>query len=53
MNYFEKSAALNLKQGDIASAKDDLNSARTIAAALADEETISRLDTLIADLNKM
>ncbi|MBQ7949517.1 MAG: tetratricopeptide repeat protein [Alphaproteobacteria bacterium] len=53
MNYFEKSAALNLKQGDIVSAKDDLNSARTIAAALADEETISRLDTLIADLNKM
>lgn len=53
MNYFEKSAALNLKQGNLTSAQDDLNSARTIAVALADEETISRLDALLADLNKM
>ena len=53
MNYFEKSAALNLQLGNIAASRNDLNSARTIAVALADDETIERLDNLLADLNKI
>ncbi len=51
MGYFEKSAALNLQLGNIAAARNDLESARTIAAALNDAETVERLEGLISELN--
>ncbi len=50
MMYFEKSAALNLKLGNVASARNDLDSAYTIAAALNDEDSMMRLKQLIAEL---
>lgn len=47
MSYFEKSAALNLKLGNIDAARVDLESAYTIAVALSDAETTNRLMVLI------
>ena len=52
MDYFEKSAALNVKLGDIESARNDLESSKTIAVALKDTETISRLYSLLENLDK-
>lgn len=47
MNYFEKSAALNLSLGNTEMAQIDLESAYTIAVALNDTETMNRLQGLI------
>lgn len=52
MDYFEKSAALNLNLGNEDSARSDLESARTIGAALNDMETVERLQGLINELNQ-
>ena len=51
MGYFEKSAALNVNLGNMDAAKSDLESARTIGAALGDAETVERLDKLLSDIN--
>ena len=51
MDYFEKSAALNVNLGNMDAARSDLESARTIAAALGDGETVERLDKLLADMD--
>lgn len=51
MNYFEKSAALNLNLGNIDAARTDLESSYTIAVALNDGETADRMQGLIAELN--
>lgn len=50
MSYFEKSAALNLQLGNTDAALNDLESARTIATALNDSETVDRLNGLIMEL---
>lgn len=50
MSYFEKSAALNLSLGNIDSAESDLQSAYTIAAALNDIDSMTRIQGLISDL---
>jgi tetratricopeptide (TPR) repeat protein len=50
LGYFEKSAALNLSMGNVEAAKTDLESAYTIAAALNDEETVTRLSGLIIEM---
>lgn len=50
MNYFEKSAALNLNLGNTDAARTDLESAYTIAIALNDTETANRLQGLINEL---
>lgn len=50
MNYFEKSAALNLQMGNTQSARSDLESAMTIGAALNDTESVERLQGLISEL---
>ena len=50
MDYFEKSAALNVNLGNMDAARADLESARTIATALGDAETVERLDKLLADM---
>ena len=50
MSYFEKSAALNLQLGNIDAARNDLESALTIAMALNDTESVDRLNTLLADI---
>ncbi len=50
MSYFEKSAALNLQQGNTDAAINDLESAQTIAVALNDVDTIDRLNGLLAEL---
>ncbi len=52
MNYFEKSAALNLNLGNVDAARNDLESARTIGAALNDTESVERLQGLINELNQ-
>lgn len=52
MSYFEKSAALNLKLGNIEAARTDLEAALSIAIALNNEETMERLKSLVADLDK-
>ena len=51
MSYFEKSAALNLQWGNHDAALSDLESARTIAIALNDTETVDRLNGLIDEMN--
>ena len=51
MAYFEKSAALNLNLGNADAARTDLESAFAIAAALNDEDSMSRIQTLLGDLN--
>lgn len=50
MNYFEKSAALNLNMGNAVAAKTDLESAYAIAASLNDADTVERLQGLIEAL---
>lgn len=50
MNYFEKSAALNLNIGNTVAAKSDLESAYAIAASLNDADTTERLQKLIEAL---
>ena len=50
MNYFEKSAALNLNLGNSDAARTDLESAYTIAIALNDTDTANRLQGLINEL---
>lgn len=50
MGYFEKSAALNVRQGNLESARTDLESAYTIATALNDADTVERLGSLIKEL---
>ena len=52
MTYFEKSAALNLKLGNIEAARTDLESSYTIAVALKDDESAQRLQGLITELNQ-
>ncbi len=51
MSYYEKSAALNLQSGNTDAARSDLESAYTIAVALNDAETATRLEGLIVELN--
>lgn len=51
MSYFEKSAALNLNLGNVDAARSDLESAYTIAVALNAEETVARLNGLLAELS--
>ncbi len=51
MNYFEKSAALNLQLNNADAARIDLESAYTIAVALNDTESAGRLMGLINSLN--
>lgn len=53
MSYFEKSAALNLKIGNMDAARSDLESSMTIAAALNDTESVERLHSLIRDLDNV
>lgn len=50
MSYFEKSAALNLQLGNTDAALNDLESARTIATALNDSDTMDRLNGLIEEM---
>ena len=50
MSYFEKSAALNLQLGNTEASLNDLESARTIAVALNDSDTVERLNGLIEEL---
>jgi tetratricopeptide (TPR) repeat protein len=50
MNYFEKSAALNLNIGNSTAAKTDLESAYAIATSLNDADTADRLQKLIEAL---
>ncbi len=50
MNYFEKSAGLNLNIGNVAASKSDLESAYAIAASLNDVDTTERLQKLIEAL---
>ena len=52
MMYFEKSAALNLKLGNIEAARSDLESALAIAIALGDSESTEKMQALIEDLDK-
>jgi tetratricopeptide (TPR) repeat protein len=52
MNYFEKSAALNLSIGNVEAARTDLESSYTIAVALSDAETAERLQGLINELDQ-
>ncbi len=51
MDYFEKSAALNVNLGNMDAARSDLESARTIGAALGDGETVERLDKLLSEID--
>ena len=50
MSYFEKSAALNLQLGNVDAAISDLESARTIAAALNDVDSVDRITGLMNEL---
>ena len=50
MSYFEKSAALNLQLGNTAATLNDLESARTIAVALGDTESVERLTRLMTEV---
>lgn len=50
MQYFEKSAALNLQLGNLDASRSDLESAYTIAVALNDTETVERLQGLISEM---
>lgn len=52
MNYFEKSAALNLSLGNSVSARSDLESAYQIATSLNDPETVERFQRLLEELEK-
>ncbi|MDR1361184.1 MAG: hypothetical protein LBJ18_02645 [Rickettsiales bacterium] len=48
--YFERSGALHVKMGDFASAKTDLEAAHTLAATLGDNDTASRLQGLLNEM---
>ena len=50
MSYFERSAALNVKLGDLEAARTDLEAAHTLASALGDNDTASRIQSLIMEL---
>lgn len=50
MSYFEKSAALNLAIGNTDAARSDLDSAYTIATALVDDASMTRIQNLISEL---
>lgn len=50
MSYFEKSAALNVRLGDLISARSDLDSAHTIAVGLNDSDNAERLRNLIKEM---
>ena len=50
MNYFEKSAALNLSLGNAVAAKSDLESAYQIATSLNDAESVERFQKLLEEL---
>ena len=50
MNYFEKSAALNLSMGNAAAARSDLESAYQIATSLNDAETVERFQGLLEEM---
>ena len=50
MTYFEKSAALNLNLGNVASARSDLEAAISIASSLNDTETIGRFKKLLSEI---
>ncbi|MCL2017983.1 MAG: hypothetical protein FWG80_04415 [Alphaproteobacteria bacterium] len=50
MSYFEKSAALNVKMGDMNAARTDLEAAHSLAATLGDNDTANRLQSLILGL---
>ncbi len=52
MAYFEKSAALNLALGNTAAARNDLESAYTIAAALADTASMNRIQGAVSGLQQ-
>ena len=51
MGYFEKSAALNLQLGNKDAARNDLESAHSIAVVLGDTDTADRLKALIVELD--
>lgn len=51
MLYFEKSAALNLQIGNLDAARNDLDSARTIAMALNDIDSVDRLNALLNEIS--
>ena len=51
MTYFEKSAALNLANGNTVAARSDLDSAYTIAAALMDTASMDRIQNMINELS--
>ncbi len=50
MGYFEKSAALNVALGDVDAARSDLESAYTIAAALLDDTSMTRIQGVLNNL---
>ncbi|MBR1380525.1 MAG: tetratricopeptide repeat protein [Alphaproteobacteria bacterium] len=50
MSYFERSAALNVQIGNGTAAMSDLDSARTIAVALGDNDSVLRIDGLMSSL---
>jgi len=50
MNYFEKSAALNLNIGNTDAARSDLESAYAIATSLNDGDTADRLQQLLEEM---
>ena len=50
MSCFEKSAALNLNMGNVDAATTDLGSARTIAVALNDEDSVDRITGLLEEI---
>ncbi len=51
MQYLEKSAALNVNLGNTVAAISDLQYAIKIATALNDTDTVTRLQTLVGQLN--
>ena len=51
MGYFEKSAALNFKMGNVDAARSDLESAFALAVALDDNDSADRIQKLISDLD--
>ena len=52
MGYFEKSAALRVKIGQLDLANEDLQAAYKLAAALDDKDNMARLSSLISNLEK-
>lgn len=50
MSYFEKSAALNVKAGNVSAANSDLTAAYAIAVSIRDTDTADRLKKLLEEL---